>query len=78
MSGVVGQAAAQARWTLPAQAQVLRLIATQLCLQATVLAFRDALMLITGLIVVAFALAFFVGNPRAGRAKAEVMEWSDS
>lgn len=74
MSGVVGQAAAQGRWTLPVQAQVLRQVAIQLRLQATVLAFRDALMLITGLIIVAFVLAFFVGNPRASGAGAEIME----
>lgn len=76
LSGVVAQAAAQGRWVLPVQAQLLRQVAIQLRLQATVLAFRDALMLITGLIVVAFGLAFFVGNPRAGggRASAEIME----
>ena len=74
MSGVVGQAAAQGRWTLPVQAQVLRQVAIQLRLQATVLAFRDALMLITGLIIVAFVLAFFVGNPRASGAGAEITE----
>jgi EmrB/QacA subfamily drug resistance transporter len=72
-SNVVGQAALQGNWTLPVQAQVLRQVAIQLRLQATVMAFRDALMLITGFIVVAFVLAFFVGNPRP-RGGAEVME----
>jgi DHA2 family multidrug resistance protein len=74
LSGVVGQAALQGRWTLPVQAQALRQIAIQLRLQATILAYRDALLLITGLIVVAFVLAFFVGNPRAEHAGAEIME----
>ena len=74
LSGVVGQAAAQGRWTLPVQAQVLRQVAIQLRLQATIMAFRDALILITGLIVVAFVLAFFIGNPRPGGAGAEIME----
>lgn len=73
ISGVVGQAAAQGRWTLPVQAQVLRQVATQLRLQATVMAYRDALLMITGFIIVAFVLAFFVGNPR-GRGGAEIME----
>jgi DHA2 family multidrug resistance protein len=74
LSGAVAQAAAQGRWTLPVQAQVLRQVATQLRLQATIMAYRDALLLITGLIVVAFVLALFVGNPRGGGAGAEVME----
>ena len=63
----------QGRWTLPVQAQVLRQVAIQLRLQATILAYRDALLLITGFIAIAFVLAFFVGNPR-GRGGAEVME----
>ena len=65
-SGVVAQAAAQGRWTLPVQAQAVQQLAIQLRLQATVMAYRDALVLITGFIVVAFVLAFFVGNPRGG------------
>jgi hypothetical protein len=73
LSGVVGQAALQGRWTLPVQAQALRQVAIQLRLQATIMAFRDALMLITGLIVVAFVLAFFVGNPRP-KGAVEIME----
>lgn len=73
ISGTVAQAAAQGRWTLPVQAQVLRQVALQLRLQATVMAFRDALLLISGTIAVALVLAFFVGNPR-GRAGVEVME----
>ena len=73
MSSVVGQAAAQGRWTLPVKAQVLRQVAIQLRLQATILAYRDALLMITGFIAIAFVLAFFVGNPR-GRGGAEVME----
>jgi len=73
LSGVVGQAAAQGRWTLPVQAQVLRQVAIQLRLQATVMAYRDALLLITGFIVVAFVLAFFVGNPRP-KGGGEIME----
>lgn len=73
ISGVVGQAAAQGRWALPVQAQVLRQVALQLRLQATIMAYRDALLLITGFIAVAFVLAFFVGNPR-GRGGAEIME----
>jgi hypothetical protein len=36
----------------------------QLRVQAAVLAYRDALLLITGCIVVAMVLAVFVGNPR--------------
>jgi EmrB/QacA subfamily drug resistance transporter len=71
--GVVGQAAAQGNWTLPVQARIVRQVALQLRLQATVMAYRDALMLITGFIVVAFVLAFFVGNPRP-RGGAEIME----
>ena len=63
--GVVAQAAAQGRWTLPTQALVVRQLATQMRLQASVMAYRDALLLITGFIAVAFVLAFFVGNPRA-------------
>jgi hypothetical protein len=74
LGGVIGQAAAQGRWTLPVQAQVLQQVAIQLRLQATILAFRDALLLITGLIIVAFVLAFFVGNPRGAGAGAEIME----
>jgi hypothetical protein len=73
ISGVVGQAAAQGRWTLPVQALVVRQVAAQLRLQATVMAYRDALLMITGFIAVALVLAFFVGNPR-GRAGAEIME----
>jgi DHA2 family multidrug resistance protein len=73
LSGAVGQAAAQGRWTLPVQAQVLRQVVIQLRLEATIMAYRDALFLITGTIVVAFVLAFFVGNPRvrAGGAVSE-------
>jgi len=74
ISGVVGQAAVQGRWTLPVQALVLQQVAIQLRLQATVLAYRDALLLITGLIVVAFVLAFFVGNPRPRRGSTEIVE----
>jgi DHA2 family multidrug resistance protein len=74
ISGVVGQAAAQGRWTLPVQAQVLRQVAIQLRLQATIMAYRDALLLITGTIMVAFVLAFFVGNPRGHSGGAQVME----
>lgn len=75
LSGAVAQAAIQGRWTLPVQAQLLRQVVLQLRLQATVMAYRDALLLITGTIVGAFVLAFFVGNPRAGgNAGAEVME----
>ncbi|HJZ50223.1 MAG TPA: DHA2 family efflux MFS transporter permease subunit [Roseiflexaceae bacterium] len=59
------QAAIQGRWTLPVQAQVLAQVAIRLRLQAAVMAYRDALLLITGFIAVAFVLAFFVGNPRA-------------
>lgn len=73
LSGVVGQAAAQGRWTLPVQAQVLRQVVIQLRLQATVMAYRDALLLITGFIAVAFVLAFFVGNPRP-RGGGEIRE----
>jgi hypothetical protein len=49
------------------QAQVLRQVVIQLRLEATIMAYRDALFLITGTIVVAFVLAFFVGNPRVRR-----------
>ena len=73
MSGIVGQAAAQGRWTLPVQAQVLRQVVIQLRLQATIMAYRDALLLITGTVLVAFVLAFFVGNPH-GRSTAQIME----
>jgi hypothetical protein len=52
---------------------VLRQVAIQLRLQATVMAYRDALLMITGFIAIAFVLAFFVGNPRA-RGGAEIME----
>jgi MFS family permease len=71
--GVVGQAAALGNWALPIQARVIRQVAIQLRLQATVMAYRDALLLIASLIVVAFGLAFFVGNPRP-RGGAEIME----
>jgi hypothetical protein len=64
MRGVVGQAAALGNWALPLQARVLGQVALQLRLQATVMAYCDALLLITGFNVVAFVLAFFVGNPR--------------
>ena len=70
---MVGQAALQGDWTLPVQAQVLRQVAIQLRLQATVMAYRDALLLITGFIAVAFVLAFFVGNPRP-KGGGEIME----
>ncbi len=73
LSGVVGQAALQGSWALPIQARVLRQVALQLRLQATVMAYRDALLLITGGIAVAFVLAFFVGNPRP-RGGGEIME----
>ena len=72
--GVVAQAAAQGRWTLPVQAQVAQQLAIQMRLQAAILAYRDALVLITGFIAVAFVLAFFVGNPRPGRGGGAVME----
>jgi EmrB/QacA subfamily drug resistance transporter len=71
--GVVAQAAALGNWALPIQARVVRQVALQLRLQATVMAYRDALLLITGFIAVAFVLAFFVGNPRP-RGGGEVME----
>jgi hypothetical protein len=71
---VVGHIHQPRRWTLLVQAQALRQVALWLRLQATILAYRDALLLITGLIVVAFVLAFFVGNPRAEHAGAEIME----
>ncbi|NTU81174.1 MAG: multidrug efflux MFS transporter, partial [Chloroflexales bacterium] len=64
--GVVAQAAMQGRWTLPAQAEVVGQIVQRLRLQAAVMAYRDALLLITGFVVVAFVLAWFVGNPRGG------------
>jgi DHA2 family multidrug resistance protein len=64
--GVIAQAAAQGRWTLPVQAQAISQIVRQLRLQAAVMAYRDALLLITGLIVVALVMAFFVGNPHGG------------
>jgi MFS family permease len=64
--GVIAQAAAQGRWALPVQAQAISQIVRQLRLQAAVMAYRDALLLITGLIMVAFVMAFFVGNPHGG------------
>ena len=70
---MVGQAALQGNWTLPVQARVLRQVAIQLRLQATVMAYRDALLLITAFVGVAFVLAFFVGNPRP-RGGGEIME----
>jgi hypothetical protein len=70
---MIGRAAQQGRWTLPIQAQVIRQVATQLRLQATVMAYRDVLLLITGFIAVAFVLALFVGNPRP-RGGGEIME----
>ncbi len=72
--GVVAQAAAQGRWTLPVQGQVIQQVAVQLRRQAAVMAYRDALLLITGFIAVAFVLAFFVGNPRAHGGGGEIME----
>ena len=70
----IKEAAAQGRWALPVQAQVISQIVRQLRLQAAVMAYRDALLLITGFIAVAFALAFFVGNPRARGGGGAVME----
>ena len=64
--GTIAQAAGQGRWTLPEQAQVVGQLVGQLRLQAAVLAYRDALLLITGCVVVALVLAVFVGNPRGG------------
>ncbi len=69
----VSQAAMQGRWALPAQAEVIKKIVGQLRLQAAVMAYRDALLLITGGVVVAFVLAWFVGNPR-GRGEAVMAE----
>jgi DHA2 family multidrug resistance protein len=74
LRGVVGQAAAQGRWTLPVQAQLLQQVVIQMRLQAAVMAYRDALVLITGFIAVAFVLAFFVGNPRASSGGGAIME----
>jgi DHA2 family multidrug resistance protein len=71
--GVIAQAAAQGRWTLPVQGQLVQQVVIQVRRQAAVLAYRDALLLITGFIIVAFGLAFFVGNPR-GRGGAEISE----
>lgn len=71
--GVVTQAAMQGRWTLPVQAQVVRQLVGQLRLQAAVMAYRDALLLIAGFIMAAFVLAWFVGNPR-GHGEGVVME----
>jgi len=73
LSGVVGQAALQGNWTLPVQARVLRQVAIQLRMQATVMAYRDALLLITAFVGVALVLAFFIGNPRP-RGGGEIME----
>ncbi len=64
--GTLAQAAGQGRWTLPTQAQAVAQLVGQLRLQATVLAYRDALLLITGCVAVALVLALFVGNPRGG------------
>ncbi len=64
--GTLAQAAGQCRWTLPTQAQAVAQLVGQLRLQATVLAYRDALLLITGCVAVALVLALFVGNPRGG------------
>jgi DHA2 family multidrug resistance protein len=74
VTNVLTQAAIQGRWTLPVQAQVIAQIAIQLRLQAAILAYRDALVLITEFIAVAFVLAFFIGNPRANRGGSAVME----
>jgi EmrB/QacA subfamily drug resistance transporter len=71
--GVISQAAVQGNWTRPKQAQVLQQLVGQLRRQASVMAYRDALLLITGFIAVAFVLALFVGNPRASGGGA-VME----
>jgi DHA2 family multidrug resistance protein len=73
LRGVLGQAAVQGRWTLPVQAQVLQQVVVRMRLQAAILAYRDALLLVTGFIVAALVLACFIGNPRAGGAGA-VME----
>src|SRR5262245_1844539 len=66
LRGTIAHAAEQGRWTLPEQAQLVAQLAGQLRLQAAVLAYRDALLLITGCVVVALVLAVFVGNPRGG------------
>jgi len=57
VNGTLAQAAGQGRWTRPTQAQVVAQLVGQLRLQAAVLAYRDALLLITGGIVVALVLA---------------------
>lgn len=64
--GMITQAALQGRWTLPVQAEVVLQIVREMRLQASVMAYRDALLLITGCIVAALVLACFVGNPRGG------------
>lgn len=64
--GAIGQAAVQGRWILPAQAQIVSQFVRQMRLQASIMAYRDALLLITSFVVVAFILAWFVGNPRGG------------
>jgi EmrB/QacA subfamily drug resistance transporter len=74
LRSVVGQAAAKGEWAIVAQAQAVRQIVRQMQLQAAVMAYRDALLLITGFVVVAFVLALFVGNPRAHGGAAPVME----
>ncbi|MEI8306312.1 MAG: hypothetical protein WCF99_04505 [Chloroflexales bacterium] len=58
----------QGRWDLPAQAQIVSQIVRQMRLQASVMAYRDALLLITSFVTVAFVLAWFVGNPRGGES----------
>ena len=66
MRNAVAQAAAQGRWATVTQAQVLQQVVGQLRLQAAVMAYRDALLLITGFVAAAFVLALFIGNPRGG------------
>jgi hypothetical protein len=66
IGGTLAQAAGQGRWTLADQAQVVGQLVGQLWVQAAVLAYRDALLLITGCVVVAMVLAVFVGNPQGG------------
>jgi DHA2 family multidrug resistance protein len=64
---VVAQAAAQGQWAVVAQAQVASQVVRQMRLEAAVMAYRDALLLITGFVVAAFILALWIGNPRPGK-----------
>ncbi|KAB8144825.1 DHA2 family efflux MFS transporter permease subunit [Chloroflexia bacterium SDU3-3] len=69
----VSAAALRGENTLKTQALVVKQLVGQMQLQASIMAYRDALLLITVFAAVAVVLSLFVGNPRGHSGSAEMV-----